>query len=685
MKFKIFTHILILILIASLFEIFIFNYKTLYMSLPEKKEYAVEEYINSGFQKENDYYVLTKDNPLIELKNINIKTKTIHLDFEILDKNIMKYNVIVYYQPNDKTSFNYASNIEIINGYKNSTYDVLDFSNETSVIHLYLNLAKDTKIKLNSITLNERIPFHTSIARLFMLSFFLIFTYTFIMLFKYREELKLKKRLNQYIIYSLIGLSIGVIIFVFGFVYNQFLNNILQDSGTQLSKELVDMFKAGKVSLLEEPTQELKNLSNPYDPSSRNGIYYLWDHLYFEGKYYSYYGVTPVFILFLPINLITGKYLYDGYAVLLFSIIATIFMGLSYYRLAKKYFPKLPLYLLITGYILLFVTSGIFYNLTTPYFYQVSTSCGHMAMMVALYFMIKSNIMFKDEKNRPLMLVFASLFAGMSVLARATFVLYAIVFVIWGLISVIIKWKNAKKINSIFSLITLLLPIGICGIFQMVYNYLRFKNVLDFGIKYSLTINDFTNTSMSFELILNSIYSFLIAPAKIDNNLYFIHGNQQNFASGYYFFETNYVIGLFYIAPITLLVFLSPFTTKEIKFKNKLIWTIKYFIPLFIIPLIIVALTWESGFAMRYFTDFSWAMVLLGIFVFFYYADKYKEEKFATKFISVAAFLLIFHTTSTTVGHMLLNVPGTGRNVGVISYESTIRYYKIARELAFWL
>ena len=77
-----------------------------------------------------------------------------------------------------------------------------------------------------------------------------------------------------------------------------------------MNKELVDAFEAGQVSLLETPSQDMLNLENPYDLSERSaaGVSYPWDHLFFDGKYYSYYGIGTVLTLFLPYHMITGKY-----------------------------------------------------------------------------------------------------------------------------------------------------------------------------------------------------------------------------------------------------------------------------------------------------------------------------------------------------------------------------------------
>ena len=52
----------------------------------------------------------------------------------------------------------------------------------------------------------------------------------------------------------------------------------------------------------EEVSEDLLALDNPYDFFARDkgGIDYLWDHAFYNGRYYMYFGIVPVFTVFLP-------------------------------------------------------------------------------------------------------------------------------------------------------------------------------------------------------------------------------------------------------------------------------------------------------------------------------------------------------------------------------------------------
>ena len=690
MKLKIAFQITLLVLISMLCEVFIFNYKTFFMALPQGATYKISEVIDSSqFElKEDGTYVSKVANPYIEIKNINLKTKTIYFDADDLNG----YRVVSRIQFKDATRAKYYHDtdtynaqgvtypentnliFEIFDGSTKSKYKELDLFGETIDLKITVSVGSGSVFRFGDIKSNDRIPFHASYLRTVLLFSLMLSIYLFVMLFKYRDKVKENKALNIGLKAGITFIALGVVVFIYGYIYGNF-SDFMITNGSQISQELVDMIKAKQVSLLMKPSAKLKDLANPYGPQERYGVSYAWDHLYYNGKYYSYYGLTPVFMLFLPFNLITGKYLNDCYGVLLFSLIGTLFTSLVYFKLQKKYFKDLPLAFSLAGFVILFASCGILNNLTRPYFYEVSTSCGNMCMMIALYFMIKANLITKEEKLRPVMLGFASLFMGLAVLARPTFVLFAVVFALYGVVRVIQDFKISSGWKNAFNIMMLVLPIGLLAGMQCVYNYLRFGSLFEFGIKYSLTINDFTRTEPRFNLMLNSIYNFLFAVPSYKATGWFIEPHAQFFHTGYYFSETYDAIGLFYRVPVILLVFLLPFTVKDKSWKEKGIWIIKYFVPLFVIPFVLVMLTWESGFATRYYSDFAWAMVLLGLFVFFYYYEKNKDNRFARRMLGSIIFVMMFHAAATSIAQILFYVP---------SFNYQLRYYKAARELAFW-
>ena len=72
----------------------------------------------------------------------------------------------------------------------------------------------------------------------------------------------------------------------------------------------------------EDVDPRLSEMENPYDPQARKelGIYYHWDHAFYNGKYYMYFGIVPVVLLFLPYQLLTGNALTTYKATQIFTV-----------------------------------------------------------------------------------------------------------------------------------------------------------------------------------------------------------------------------------------------------------------------------------------------------------------------------------------------------------------------------
>ena len=109
-----------------------------------------------------------------------------------------------------------------------------------------------------------------------------------------------------------------------------------------------------------------------------------------------------------------------------------------------------------------------------------------------------SNILW-DGKISYVRLGFASFFLGYAVLCRPTLAVYciaALFFFAGGLKKALDGLEKKQKTRTFFKYAAVaLVPLGVIALGQMVYNYLRFDNPLDFGIQYSLTINDFPTRS----------------------------------------------------------------------------------------------------------------------------------------------------------------------------------------------
>ena len=687
---KILTHCLIILGIILCVETFVCNYKYFLKIPSETLTYELEDLKVLGlkYDSKQDCYIATQNNPTIEIKNINEEIKTIYVDASCLNEKNYQLNISIDYT--DETRLNYVSYskpLQIIKEYENSKYIQEDFNGKTEKIRLHFNVNVNDKLSIGKIKLNERIPFNFSFVRILAMGIISFLIYSFVMLFHYKEKINHMPRFNKSAKIIVTALSVLLILIIYGEMFNGFANYVGYTSGSQISQELVDSFLKGRVDLLTLPNERFLNIVDPYVPDNRIGHSYLWDHVFYNGKYYSYYGITPVFLIFIPFYLLSGYYMYDGYAVLIFSIISTIFLSLTYFTYLKKHFSKLPLFLSLAGYIILFTSCGVLTNIVRPAFYEVSTSCAFMCMSISLYHLIKSSLLDKKEKNNLYHVTTFTIWCSLAVLSRATYALYAICAVIILLIAYFYQRKTLPVKKQIVLIACGLTPFIIFGGIQCLYNYARFQNIFEFGIQYSLTINDFTKTQFHFSYAFTSLWNFLFAFPSITDNLYFIKPHALTFGhSGYYFFETYSAIGLFNRVPLLYAIFALPFIKTSYNFKEKIIFALKYILPCVIIPIIIVMVTWESGFAVRYYSDFAWAMVLFILMLFFKYYENKQINNDLTG-IKLCAIIIVVTMLLSFMGQMAIIydfVPNLGRHIGYEDYRYTYKYYRKARELAFW-
>ena len=236
----------------------------------------------------------------------------------------------------------------------------------------------------------------------------------------------------------------------------------------------------GQVELMEEPSKELKEMENPYDNIKRdnNGVNYLYDVAFYNGNYYNYFGIAPILTSILPFRLITGGYLQTAIFTMLYIFIAILALYSLYKKLVKKYIKKISLLNFYLGFYAILFGSNIF-TLLRGMKYDIVVSSGIAFLLISLNLAMS----IYDNKHKYLKLVLLGISTALIVLSKPTLIVYYLM--IAFLLFLTMKDKEIKeKIKDCFLIVV---PLGIFAIFQMIFNYLRFDNIFEFGAKYQLT------------------------------------------------------------------------------------------------------------------------------------------------------------------------------------------------------
>ena len=255
-------------------------------------------------------------------------------------------------------------------------------------------------------------------------------------------------------------------------------------------------------------------MKNPYDTIALQaaGIGYRADYAYHNGKYYVYFGIVPVLLLYLPYYLLTGGALQNYVAVFVFFAGFIIAAAGFVYELMKRYFKEQPFYLWAVGTGMLVGSYSMFYLLIRPDLYHVPIVASAMFATGGLW-------LYLAGLNRPKKAVglyaFGSFCMAFTAGCRPQFILFAA-------LAVVLFWERVFVKRELFSkkgwrqTAALVVPYVLIAAGLMAYNALRFGSPFDFGASYSMTSNDMTHRGTNLERILYGIWYFLFEPMQLE-------------------------------------------------------------------------------------------------------------------------------------------------------------------------
>lgn len=338
---------------------------------------------------------------------------------------------------------------------------------------------------------------------------------------------------------------------------------------------------------------QLLAMENPYDAQAREelGVYYHWDHAFYDGHYYMYFGVAPVFMAFMPYRLLTGQMLTGYHATQLFTALFIAGVFSLFWMLGKKFFAKMPfaLYLLLCAAVSYL---SVWCAVATPALYCMCIVAALCCAIWSVYLFAKAVWFIENENHAIVCAGFGALLGALEFGCRPTVGLSNLL--VLPLLAVFLK-KHKVSAKLIGKLALAALPYAIVAAGLMGYNAVRFDNPFEFGQSYQLTVTD------------QSSYGDMLSRIDPSATLYCLY---------YYLLNLNNPdilpsLGLFIAFPL-LLISLALLFVKE----NRRMLHETKLLPFFAFTIasILVIILFESLWAPhptpRYRTDFAW---LLGL------------------------------------------------------------------------
>lgn len=252
-------------------------------------------------------------------------------------------------------------------------------------------------------------------------------------------------------------------------------------------EKMTDAILSGHLYLDIEVSPELASLDNPYDPFERSeaNASFSWDHVFYNGHYYMYFGVVPVFLLFIPLRLLGITLLsYQATAVFVVGIILGLFA--LFYEIIKKMCPEMAL----SSYLAIGTAASwisVWYAVKYPALYCTAISGGVCLAVWGFYFCYKGFVTQPFTKYAIYYTTLGALFSALTFGCRPTVGLFGIC-----LLPMIVSYfrECSRKKDFFRTMLFFCIPFAVVAVLLMMYNAARFGNPFEFGQSYQLTTVD---------------------------------------------------------------------------------------------------------------------------------------------------------------------------------------------------
>ena len=592
---KLFRKYILFLIIAFLIEILIFN-PLCFINLFHKAESLRD--LNGSIQ--SDY-----SSARVSLYDSNINIETIYLDITAFQENGEQSPVDVSVVLTDEgNSIPYTlSTKRIFPGIKKEKYlNIHPYGNVHS-LEITVTSQYPAYVQINDIVINPRTPLFFSLPR-FLFAFILI---ALTDLFAVKSPVWERKWSKKGIIISTaVVLLVNIcVFFVLARMGKAFLHPVW-DYHFQYQK-LARAISQGVLYINDDYTDiisALESISNPYDTALRSSIadiYNCWDIAYYDGHFYVYFGVVPVFLYYLPCYLIFHRDFPTWFGVFISASMALSGSFYLFHVIKRKFFPDLSHF----KYLILSTILGNSLNLFVCmlhadfYYLPIVTS---LALVLWGLGLIMSATYFNKEKPfiRGLQYTAGSLLIALTAGCRPQFLIALFLMLI--ILFTTSSFKEYKKY-----LPAIIVPMAIVAALLMAYNYARFNSPFDFGANYNLTTNDMRYRGFNLGRGLEGLYYYFIQP--INSSVIYPFAQFTIHFSEYFGLQISDWTygGVFFLYPVLLSIPAMILVRKDLIGKNLMPASIACLV---LSIVVVVADTEMAGVLTRYYIDYLWLLAI---------------------------------------------------------------------------
>lgn len=583
--------------------------------------------------------------------------------------------------------------LTLIKGLPSSGHMKPHFAGKTGKIKLVFTSSADSPISKIKVKLNDSVDFHFNIGRFALV--FMIGILAFIFYFT-KNTIMIKK----WVFITIMVLQMAFMVFL-----SMATNAVFDDNGKYQGEnyeeemdpyqELTLALTQGKIDLNgvntssiqkeQQGIEELQQLDNPYEWGQRDDIDYKWDRVFYNGKYYCYFGIVPVLLVYLPVYLITGSMVNTKILVLLLVMLSAVLMAKLVLTIAKKWKRPLNMWVVL-GTIVSFVNASmVMYCINGSKFYEIATMSALVCALAGVDLILNA---FVDNGIKKKFLVAGATCMALAVGCRPNYVLVSFL-IVPIVLNGLSKNGNSEKIvknrlfnyirrifckNNAKAIIMFLAPYVIIGVGLMYYNYIRFGSVTEFGAKYQLTVYDTRYYHLSdWGKIPAALARGIFMLPTISSVFPYI--NPVSESTNYAGFLYGFVYLGILASPVMWLLFMVPWAIK----RNVKQMGHKGFVIVSVIVGFVMcyATTTMGGTSLRYSVDFAWIFFIPVIYVIFTIYTKARERKLEKYAVAGLGMLMI---TTILVNALVCISPSWS----TISENVPEIFYRLEEMVVFW-
>lgn len=451
--------------------------------------------------------------------------------------------------------------------------------------------------------------------------------------------------------------------------------------------ETTDALLAGQLYLLDEPDETLLNAEYPYDPTYRiaHNVVFKWDRAFYNGKYYTYFGVVPVMIAFLPFKAITGLDLPLDVLMFLFALMAVIGLKKIVTLIILENYINCSFGFYCLSVVGVTAASLIQWLVRRTLMYELANQGGITFSIWAVYWMMLGVKRFITKaKNPPLPskgyrfpFALSGLCAGLAVGCRpnTVFILLWLVYIVWEIKPILPLVPKRVIFRAFFSFA---IPISGIAILLMAYNFGRYGSVMEFGFSYQMSYPNAYTSSLRispFGMIF-SIFAYLFHPLSVSFDFPFFRLSQiyQIPYIGYIQKESE-LAGLFAFPYFwSLVLFFLPIRKQEFSRTTRQVVKSSTATSALLIGTITTI-----GIYFRYLSDFAWIAAILSLAGWLYHHQKNGGKSAQVRRPNLSHYAAVIATSLVVLYLTLQGFDNWHSFMNPISYEK-LRYL-----YCFWL